>query len=138
VLLVVPSYKSFLEIPGGYVEPGETPAAAAVREVQEELGITPPIGGLLVADWWHDSTDGRGGPMLLVVFDGGRLSQRERDLIVVDSQEVVGYGFHDLADLASVTIPRLVNRIEHAVAGHQDGAPRYLENGKRIGTLDHP
>jgi len=27
--------------PGGRLEPGETPAAAAVREVQEELGITP-------------------------------------------------------------------------------------------------
>ena len=27
--------------PGGRIEPGETPAAAAVRETQEEVGITP-------------------------------------------------------------------------------------------------
>ena len=27
--------------PGGHLEPGETPLEAAVREVQEELGITP-------------------------------------------------------------------------------------------------
>lgn len=27
--------------PGGRIEPGETPLACAVREVQEELGVTP-------------------------------------------------------------------------------------------------
>lgn len=37
VLLVVPSYKDSLDIPGGCVEHGETPRGAAVREVREEL-----------------------------------------------------------------------------------------------------
>jgi 8-oxo-dGTP diphosphatase len=46
VLIVVPSYKDYLDIPGGYVEPGEGPRAAAQREVHEELGIEPPIGRL--------------------------------------------------------------------------------------------
>ena len=53
VLLVVPSYKDFLDLPGGYVEPGESPRAAAQREVREELAIEPPVGRLLVADWRH-------------------------------------------------------------------------------------
>ncbi|MGW5685402.1 NUDIX domain-containing protein [Nonomuraea sp. NPDC003754] len=51
VLLVKPTYKSGRDIPGGYVEPGETPFQACVREVQEELGIQPPIGDLLVVGW---------------------------------------------------------------------------------------
>lgn len=30
-----------INAPGGRIEPGETPGACAVREVQEELGVTP-------------------------------------------------------------------------------------------------
>jgi len=51
VLLVKPTYKDGWDIPGGYVEPGESPKQAARREVLEELGIEPPIGRLLVVDW---------------------------------------------------------------------------------------
>ena len=32
------NYKDWWEVPGGKIEPGETPAAAVVREIQEELG----------------------------------------------------------------------------------------------------
>ncbi|WSZ94010.1 NUDIX hydrolase [Micromonospora sp. NBC_00858] len=33
VLLVRPSYKKHWEIPGGFVEPGESPPAASKREI---------------------------------------------------------------------------------------------------------
>ena len=40
------------ELPGGKVEPGETPAAALVREVKEELGCE-----VVVTGWLPGSTD---------------------------------------------------------------------------------
>jgi 8-oxo-dGTP diphosphatase len=40
ILLVEPTYKDYWEVPGGAVEAGESPRAAAVREVGEELGST--------------------------------------------------------------------------------------------------
>ncbi|MFD8810735.1 NUDIX domain-containing protein, partial [Streptomyces sp. NPDC059627] len=38
-LLVDPTYKAGWEFPGGVVEPGEAPARAGVREVEEETGL---------------------------------------------------------------------------------------------------
>lgn len=137
-LLVVPTYKRYLDLPGGQVEPGERPSVAAKREVREELGIEPPIGRLLVADWWRVGPDGVDEPKLLFVFDGGHLPQAQLDLIAVDGDEVVGYGFHAVPDLATVTIPRLVNRIEHAIAARKDGTTRYLEDGVPGTAFDSP
>jgi len=130
VLMVVPSYKDYLDIPGGYVHAGEPPQDAALREVSEELGIVPPIGRLLVADWWNESTDAHGGPKLLFVFDGGRLTLQHERQIAVDGTEVVDFAYHPVAALADVTIPRLANRIEHAVAARRDGTTAYLQDGR--------
>jgi 8-oxo-dGTP diphosphatase len=129
VLLVVPSYKDYFDIPGGYVEPAESPSAAARREVHEELGIDPPIGRLLVADWWHDSPEAPGDPKLLFVFDGGHLPPSQLDLITVDGTEVTGIKLQPVPQLAAVTIPRLAKRIEHAVAARRDGTTDYFEDG---------
>jgi 8-oxo-dGTP diphosphatase len=36
VMLIVPSYKDYRDIPGGYIRRGETPTQAAFRETREE------------------------------------------------------------------------------------------------------
>ena len=43
--------------PGGKVDPGEVPLAAAVRETEEEIGVTPLNLQLRGELWFHFSSD---------------------------------------------------------------------------------
>ncbi|MFD0328101.1 NUDIX domain-containing protein [Streptacidiphilus monticola] len=69
-LLVDPVYKPGWEFPGGVVESGEAPSAAASRELAEELGLTFPADRLrlLLVDWEPHNGPRSGG--LRLVFDG--------------------------------------------------------------------
>ncbi|CAL9612771.1 hypothetical protein SUDANB121_05686 [Nocardiopsis dassonvillei] len=127
VMMVVPSYKDYRDLPGGYIEHGETPSRAAAREVKEELGITPPLGRLLVVDWAPNRSE---GDKQLFVFDGGVLDQEWLDRIVLDPGELTGYEFHEVASIAEATIPRLARRITHAAYAREQGTVVYLENGE--------
>ena len=47
---------------GGHVEPGETDAQAACREVQEEAGVVVLERTFATPDWWNSSfRPGRNG-----------------------------------------------------------------------------
>ncbi|MEW2354605.1 NUDIX hydrolase [Spirillospora sp. NPDC029432] len=128
VMLVEPSYRDYREIPGGIIERGETPREAAAREVQEELGISPAIGRLLVADWAPEQPE---GDKVLFVFDGGTLTGDQLAAIELDPGELVGYAFHDIGRVHELTIDRLARRIVHGHAAWLDGGTRYLEHGER-------
>ncbi|MGW7793513.1 NUDIX domain-containing protein [Streptomyces tricolor] len=127
VLMVEPCYKDYWEIPGGYVETGESPLHAAIREVQEELGITPPIGRLLAVDWAPNDAE---GDKVLYLFDGGRLSQDQLASIKLQPDELKSFAFVSADQLAERTIPRLARRIRAAVEARGSSAPVYLEHGE--------
>ena len=74
VLLVHPTYKDTWDIPGGYVERGESPAAACRRELKEELGIDRAPLRLISVDW---APSDREGDKLLFLFDCGILGADE-------------------------------------------------------------
>jgi 8-oxo-dGTP diphosphatase len=57
LLLVRPSYRKHWTFPGGGIERGETPEAAACRELNEEIGVTPSQ--LLPAGSVRGNWDGR-------------------------------------------------------------------------------
>jgi ADP-ribose pyrophosphatase YjhB (NUDIX family) len=132
VLLVQPAYKDHWDIPGGYVEPGESPLRACIREVAEELGITPPIGGLLVVDWAPADTE---GDKLLFIFDGGTLASDYLAAIHLDTNELAAHAFHDLTIATDLLIPRLARRLSAALDAHRTGHPRYLEHGTPTAPL---
>lgn len=126
VLLVRASYRPGWDIPGGYLRPGETPSQAAAREVAEELGITPPIGRLLVADWSPHPDE---GDKILFVFDGGQLAPEHIARIKLDPAEIAEYAYHDPALIGQLLIPRLARRISAAIAALQTDSTNYLEQG---------
>lgn len=130
-LLVEPSYKNYRDLPGGYVEQGESPRQACVREVEEELGIKPHIGRLLVVDWAPNPGE---GDKVLYLFDGGRLSAKALQQIALQADELRSYDFHDAEQLPELTIPRLARRITAGIQARTDGLTAYLEHGASPGT----
>ena len=132
VLLVNPTYKPIWEIPGGIVEPGESPRACCLRELEEELGWTGGVGRLLVVDWLPDLA-GR-GDRILFVFDGGVVDDPDRFLaeIRLPPDELSDARFVDLeSDGADYFGPGMVRRVLEAKAHALAGITGYLEFGHR-------
>lgn len=128
VLLVRPTYKAGWDIPGGYVEPGESPKHAAQREVLEELGLDVRIGPLLVVDWAPHPDE---GDKVLFIFSGGKLDA-EADLSPASPDEIAEARFWTLTDLADALPPRLLRRVASAAHARGDA---YLENGEPTGPI---
>ncbi|MFG1883779.1 NUDIX domain-containing protein [Micromonospora sp. NPDC049102] len=129
VLLVRPSYKKHWDIPGGYVEPGESPRAACIREIQEELGLTPAVGPMLVVDWAPAEHE---GDKLLFIFDGGSLgTEQERDIRFADG-ELTEWRYVSAESLEQHGPPRLARRIRTAIAARSNGVSVYAEHGSAI------
>ncbi|MDF5751169.1 NUDIX hydrolase [Spongiactinospora sp. TRM90649] len=129
VLLVDPVYKEHLDIPGGFVEEGETPYEACVREVEEELAIRPPIGRLLVADWSPAPVLGQ---RVLFVFDGGVLDEATFARIVFADGELRACAYHAADELDALTVDRLAVRIRAALVAKARGETVYLEHGRPV------
>lgn len=130
VMLLEPTYKDYKEIPGGYIETGESPLQACVREVQEELGITPVIGRLLAVDWAPNPGE---GDKVLYLFDGGTLTAEQEARITLQAAEIGAYAFHPVEELPALTIPRLARRIGAAAEARRIGTVSYLEHGQPPG-----
>jgi 8-oxo-dGTP pyrophosphatase MutT (NUDIX family) len=134
VLLVEPAYKPTWEIPGGSVEPDESPRQAARREVVEELGAELPVHGLLVVDWVEPAEPRPDG--LMFVFDGGVVSDAVATRITLPAAELLSWRWCDRAAVRSLTMPRLAARVLAALDALGAGAT-FLENGATPGSDRH-
>lgn len=130
VLLVEPTYKPCWEIPGGCVEANESPFDAAVREVEEELGLVVKPGRLLVVDWvppCEARTEG-----IMFVFSGGVLSAAVVAEFRLPPEELRSWAWCTLAEVEERMSPLLARRVAAAVRAEKTGGMRYLENGELI------
>ena len=127
LLVLDPPYKATWDIPGGMVEIDESPWRAARREVREEVGLDIQPGELLVVDW--KSRDGDFSEVLAMLFDGGRLTPRDIDRIVIDPSEVRGYRFVELEGAGKLLDAELFARVSAGLAARRSASIRYLEDG---------
>ncbi|MEU1594517.1 NUDIX hydrolase [Streptomyces sp. NPDC005708] len=132
VLMVEPTYKDYWDIPGGYVETGESPLQAASREVHEELGLTLTLGRLLAVDWAPNATE---GDKVLYLFDGGQLSSEVVAGIRPQAEELRAVRFVPPHEIRDRTIPRLARRILAAIGARAESSPVYLEHGEAPGDM---
>ncbi|WP_414940145.1 NUDIX domain-containing protein [Amycolatopsis sp. cmx-11-51] len=129
VLFVSPTYKPFLEIPGGLTEDDESPLAGCRREIKEELGIDIPVGRLLLVDWmptrgvWRDS--------LQLIFDGGVLNTEQIEAIRPAADELSRFEFLEIDEAKQRLQPSLARRVELAHRALIDGETLYGEFGRR-------
>lgn len=125
VFLVRKTYGNKWDIPGGYVDIGESPATACRREVQEELGLAREPQRLLAVDW---APNGNEGDKILYIFDCGQLGD-ERE-VTLDGDELDKWEWVPAENLGDYVIPRLARRLTHAYEAYSDKAPAYLEHGE--------
>jgi 8-oxo-dGTP diphosphatase len=126
VLLCETQFKPDWELPGGIVEPGESPRLGAIREVTEELGVSWPVGRLLVADWmppylgWEDAVE--------MIFDGGRVTEAQLAGFVLQLSEIRRVRLCTLDEAAELVTPLAHRRLSLA-AGLGPDQMAYLEDG---------
>jgi RimJ/RimL family protein N-acetyltransferase/ADP-ribose pyrophosphatase YjhB (NUDIX family) len=127
ILLCELTYKPEWDLPGGVVDPHESPAHALIREIREELQVEVVPLSLVAVNWlpryrgWDDA--------MLFVFDLGvddqviaraRLEPREVQALHWCTLEEVGLR-------AAPYVTRMLRRLAHPTGGTEGTA--YLEDG---------
>ncbi len=130
VCILETTFKPDFELPGGILEPGESPRAGLVREIEEELNHTLSVGRLLVVDWlapylgWEDAVE--------LIFDGSELASHAIGRLRPDLREIRAVHWLEPAAAAARMAPFARGRLMGALAARAEGRTLYLEAGVRV------
>jgi 8-oxo-dGTP pyrophosphatase MutT (NUDIX family) len=125
VLLCELTYKAEWDLPGGVVDPSESPAECVVREVREELAIDVEVRALLAVNWlppwrgWNDAT--------VFVFDLGVADTGLIARTTLERREIRALHFADEEEWEQRVAP-YNQRLLAFLAAH-GGPTAYLEDG---------
>jgi 8-oxo-dGTP pyrophosphatase MutT (NUDIX family) len=128
VLLCELVYKPDWDLPGGVVEPGESPRDGIVREVNEELGIDVVAGDLLAVDWlppwagWDDAC--------VLIFD---LGEHDAELVrdaVLEPREIAAVHWCDAELVRSRSRAPTAARVEQVLARRPGAGAVFLHGGR--------
>jgi 8-oxo-dGTP pyrophosphatase MutT (NUDIX family) len=122
VLLCRLTYKQEWDLPGGVVEVGESPALGLVRELQEELGVTLEVRGLVTVNWlpawrgWDDAC--------IFLFDLGVVDASFVDGLELQPTEIASVHWCDPETVRSRATAAAVELLDAVAAGD---VPAYRE-----------
>ena len=127
VLLCELSYKREWDLPGGVVDPGESPATCVEREIFEELGLQVSAGRLLAVNWlppWRGWDDA-----LLYLFDLGLHDAGELDPALFLRREIAGAHWRTISDAGAHVAPYTARMLEVAADAEHT---TYLETSEPV------
>lgn len=136
VLVQSVDYRPDRLLPGGAVDAGEAPAAAAAREMYEELGVEGRYPRGLAVDWIPADTPGFPPEMrfpgeILHVFDGGTWSRERIDSVRLPAQEITAVHFAEPAELPELMDAGDARRALSALRARiNGGGAALLEDGR--------
>jgi len=134
ILVVNPVYKSWWSIPGGVINKNESPLAAGIREVEEEIGIKVDSLKFLSMDYMSSKVSGYStkDENIQFIFYGGRLSSKKIKSIRLNKNEISQYKFVDTSKAIKILSDRLAKRLPASLMALKKSCPVYLEGGKKI------
>lgn len=130
VLLCETRYKEDWELPGGIVEPGESPLQGCRREMVEEMGWAPRVGGVLVVDWlrpwrgWEDAVE--------LVFDTEPVSPADAEALRPDGREIAALHWLSPEQAAARMTSFGADRLASALQARAQSTSFYAEAGRRV------
>ncbi|MGW2678367.1 NUDIX domain-containing protein [Streptomyces sp. NPDC001436] len=127
VLVLTPSYKDGLELPGGTVEEGETPEEGLARELREELDLAVPAGRLLAVDSCAPGALGRS--LVVHLYLVGPLSAERAGALSFPDGEVAEARWLSPEEAVRQLPARLAPRVRAALAALYSGSFAHLVEG---------
>lgn len=133
ILLCQLTYKAEWDLPGGVVDPSESPAACLVREISEELGVSVGVRGLSVVNWlppWRGWDDA-----VLFLYDLGAVDRSFADGLTLSRRELKGVHWVALDDIGEHVAPYTARMLERVLTGDRPAYALYLENSDVPGDV---
>lgn len=108
-------------LPGGWADPGESPAAAVTREILEEAGY--PTSAVKLVACWDRELQGNPPPLLVHVYKLFFLCHISGIAQPPSALETLDTGWFDLPALPPLSLGRVNHhQLERALAHHRDPA----------------